>query len=148
MYTQQDHTKVWRLAFCRKFADKYDMSKARFRYSLLIVLLGCALFKPHFSNAQDFQPPRPPPLDPATDFEDMEEDMMEMGDEGFRPPPPPQTGTPAPPPPQDFRPPANGSSFGGPGNAKKIFKIVDGEYWEKGKKRTRGTKVRGQSSPN
>lgn len=93
------------------------------------------------ANAQEFIPPRPPPLDPATDFEDMEEDMMEMGDEGFRPPPPPPPMGSTPPP--EIRPPATGSSFGS-GNMKESklkFQVVD-EFWEKGKKRGRGKKIR------
>ncbi len=39
------------------------------------------MFMSPVTKAQDFIPPRPPPLDPAMDFDDMEEDMMEMGDE-------------------------------------------------------------------
>lgn len=98
----------------------------------------------------DFQPPKPPPLDPATDFEEMEEDMMEMGDEGFRPPPPPPppgAGLPVAPP--ELRPQINGGGGGGSNfganNSKVRFQLVDGEYWEKGKKRTRGKKIRASS---
>ncbi len=123
----------------------------RFRYRLLIVLLGCcALSHSRLVHAQEFQPPRPPPLDPATDFEDMEEDMMEMGDEGYKPPAPPPNGNnvqPPPPPPMDTHQSANGAAFGTAASKNKIFKIVDGEFYEKGKKRTRGVKIRGQSSP-
>jgi len=106
-------------------------------------LIFLSLFLPAVA-AQEFVPPAPPPLDPATDFEDMEEDMMEMGDEGFRPPPPPPPPPPQNtqgPPPPDNRPAATGTAFGNQ-NAKVKFKLVEGEYWEKGKKRTRGKKMR------
>ena len=120
---------------------------ARLRYSILVMLLGCAVTQARLAHAQDFQPPRPPPLDPATDFEDMEEDMMEMGDEGYRPPqpPPPPVNLPPTPPPDTH---ANGAAFGANASKNKVFRVVEGEFYEKGKKRTRGVKVRGHSSPN
>ena len=104
------------------------------------LILLSVLFSVWVASAQEFIPPRPPPLDPATDFEDMEEDMMEMGDEGFRPPPPPPMGSTPPP---EIRPSATGSAFGS-GNSKESklkFQVVD-EFWEKGKKRGRGKKIR------
>lgn len=108
-------------------------------------------------NGYRFQPPRPPPLDGA-DF-DEGEDEVEMDDD-FRPPPPPPPmggvgGTP--PPPSNFPPPAGGGGggdfrpgggFGSTTPDQFRFKIVEGEYWEKGKKRTRGqgTRVTGSST--
>jgi hypothetical protein len=108
--------------------------------SLLLIL---AVFSVGVARAQEFVPPRPPPLDPATDFEDMEEDMMEMGDEGYRPPPPPPPpGGTATMPPPEIRPPVGGNGFtSGMKDVKLKFKLVD-EYWEKGKKRGRGKKIR------
>lgn len=91
-----------------------------------------------------FQPPKPPPLDTATDFDDLEdEEMVEVGDEGFRPPTPPQNNSFQPPPP-DFRPPparANGGR--GSGLSGKVrFELIEGEFYERGKKRGRGQKLR------
>lgn len=110
------------------------------RASILILAM---LFMASAGHAQEFMPPKPPPLDPANDFEEMEEDMMEPGDEGFRPPPPP------PPQPNNMpnannSPPPSSSGGGnfGDSNAKVRFKIVEGEFLEKGKKRTRGKKMR------
>jgi hypothetical protein len=106
-------------------------------------LLLSAVFSLRAASAQEFIPPRPPPLDPATDFEDMEEDMMEMGDEGFRPPPPPPPMGSGSTSPLEIRPAATGSAFGS-GNMKESklkFQVVD-EFWEKGKKRGRGKKIR------
>lgn len=112
-----------------------------------LFLIILAAFSVHAARAQDFVPPRPPPLDPATDFEDMEEDMMEMGDEGFRPPPPPPPPGGAVPPPQ-IRPDTGNPGFGG-GNMKEAklkFQLVD-DFWEKGKKRARGKKIRASGTP-
>jgi hypothetical protein len=131
------------------------MSFAHFSRRLLIVILLAGLTAIRVARAQDFQPPRPPPLDPATDFEDMEEDMMEMGDEGYRPPGPPPAGANnngssnnnygvPPPPPTDH---ASGSAFGHASNANKVFQIVEGEFWEKGKKRSRGVMKRLEAPP-
>lgn len=97
-----------------------------------------------------FQPPRPPPLDPATDFDDMDEDTMEMGDDGMRPPPPPPTppsyGGPTP----EFNPPSIPTNRGGysarSGDGKIHFQVVEGEFLEKGKKRGRGQKLRASGS--
>jgi hypothetical protein len=105
------------------------------------------VFSLRTASAQDFIPPRPPPLDPATDFEDMEEDMMEMGDEGFRPPPPPPPMGSGSPMPSEIRPAPTGSSFGS-GDMKESklkFQVVD-EFWEKGKRRGRGKKIRAAGS--
>ena len=95
-----------------------------------------------------FQPPTPPPLDTATDFEDMDEDSMETGDEGFRPPPLPQNNSFQPPPPSsmpDFRPsmPRGGTSTL---SGKVRFEVVDGHFFETGKKRGRGQKLRATES--
>lgn len=112
------------------------------------------------AQAQDFQPPRPPPMDPNADFDDMDEELMEMGDEGFRPPPPPppagQSGVGGPP---NLGAPGGagfdrfnggtpmggavgGGNFGGGATAPKLkFKIVEGEFWEKGKRRGRADRT-------
>lgn len=126
-----------------------------------IVCLIMICLSAHFALAQDsgsdfrFQPPRPPPLDPATDFDDMDEDMMEMGDEGARPPPPPPIPSTNPGGPSDFNPstsntysPNNrGGGHGSRlGNGKVRFEIVEGEFLEKGKKRGRGDKLRANGS--
>lgn len=98
-------------------------------------------------QAQEFAPPRPPPLDPSMDFEDMEDEMIEIGDEGSRPPTLGNAGSgpatlPAPSPfnSQDSR---SSFGFGSTGflgkDAKVRFYLVD-DYWEKGKKRSRGKK--------
>jgi hypothetical protein len=132
------------------------MSFVRFCHSLSIVILLAGLSAGRIARAQDFQPPRPPPLDPATDFEDMEEDMMEMGDEDYRPPgtnpqgnnngsPNNNYGAPPPPPPPIDH--ASGSAFGNAAHANKVFQIVEGEFWEKGKKRSRGVMKRLQAPP-
>ncbi len=118
---------------------------------LRLLLLIFTVLSVRTALAQDFVPPRPPPLDPATDFEDMEEDMMEMGDEGFRPPPPPPPmGAGAPPVAPQIRPDTGNPAFGGGGgsnmkDSKLKFQLVE-EYWEKGKKRGRGKKIRVQGS--
>lgn len=117
---------------------------------LRFLILILTAFSCRMAHAQQFIPPRPPPLDPATDFEDMEEDMMEMGDEGLRPPPPPPpigAGSTAPPP--QIRPdPGPGMKGGGGDNMKDSklkFQLVD-DYWERGKKRIRGKKTHVQGS--
>jgi hypothetical protein len=100
------------------------------------------------AGSSRFQPPRPPALDNDA-FDD--DDELDLGDDvggGYRPPPPP-----APPG------GAAGAAPGSPGDsgrptqpplytqstftsAKKFqFKIVEGEYWEKGKKRQRGAEI-------
>lgn len=112
---------------------------------ILILVAGAPLR----SQETNFQPPRPPPIDPGADFDDMEEDLMEMGDEGFRPPPPPPPpagsagGSPGSPPNVGFdrghsAGAVGGGNFGSTPSAKLKFKVVEGEFWEKGKKRPRG----------
>lgn len=126
------------------------MSFARLFSSLVLLAVlsgGLAV------RAQDFQPPRPPPLDPATDFEDMEEDMMELGDEGYRPPGVPpgpggnhgpgagSVGAPPPPPAYDT---ASGSAFGSSGaksSKNNPFQIVPGEFYDPKVKKKRGRGV-------
>src|SRR5262245_4466292 len=96
-------------------------------------------------DAYKFAPPPPPPLD---DYEEMDDECFDT-DEAFRPPPPPvppggaptQNSAP-PPPPADLR--SNESYVSAPGKFR--FRVVDGEYWEKGKKRTRGRQMIGRSS--
>ena len=104
------------------------------------------------ANAYKFQPPPPPPLDGLNDYDELDDDGFENGDEGFRPPPPPlppgaQGGAPTPPPPPpptDLR--NSNSDISQPGKFR--FKIVDGEYWEKGQKRSRGRQMYGRSTGN
>lgn len=91
-----------------------------------------------------FTPPRPPPLDSEED--DDEDEDFEMGDEGHAGVPPNANGMPGMPPPGLPPPVADGGSgfVGGSGGSaggstgKLKFKIVEGEFWEKGKKRQRG----------
>jgi hypothetical protein len=91
---------------------------------------------PRRGVAQD-RGPRPPPLDGA-DFDDTTEDEFEMGDQPNRmnPPPPPPPPAAAPPPVNDFRP-STPLNSGEPG--KLHFKVVEGQFWEKGKRRGRAT---------
>lgn len=115
---------------------------------LRLALVLSAMVLP--AAAQEFQPPRPPPMEPNVDFDDMDEELIEMGDEGFRPPPPPpppgQSGAGGPP---NLGAPGGSAPIGGPvggGNfgaqtAKLKFKIVEGEFWEKGKKRGRADRT-------
>ena len=109
----------------------------------LILFLGLGLTGREL-RAEDmsrFQPPRPPPLD-SDAFDPDEDDAMELGEEGFRPPPPPPppggaaTGGGFNPPPSSVAP----MNLNGPiTSAKKFrFKLVEGEFYEKGKKRSRG----------
>lgn len=130
-------------------------------FRALILSMALATVTAFPAQAQDFQPPRPPPLDPNADFDDMDEELMEMGDEGFRPPPPPppagQSGVGGPP---NLGAPGGGAgfdrfnggtpmggamgggNFGGGATAPKLkFKIVEGEFWEKGKKRGRADRT-------
>jgi hypothetical protein len=126
----------------------------RGHFLISILLLGG--LRAHAQEAPPaFQPPRPPPIEPGADFDDMEDDLMEMGDDGFRPPPPPpppgsasSAGTQTVQPTPGFDrsnmggAPTGGGNFGGnSGQAKLKFKIVEGEYWEKGKKRSRGNRA-------
>ena len=106
------------------------------------------LFASQVLYAQDtpFRPPVGAPAmgDPSVDFDDMDEDLIEMGDDGFRPPPPPPptSGVGSFTPPVPDRPSSSGGeTFGAPGVAPKVkFKIVENEFWEKGKKSARGRK--------
>lgn len=105
------------------------------------------------ADAYKFQPPPPPPLDGGIDYDELDDDGFENGDDGFRPPPPPlppgtQVGgppPPPPPPPQDIRN-QNAAYVSQPGKFR--FRVVDGEYWEKGKKRSRGRQMYGRSTGN
>ncbi len=91
----------------------------------------------------------PPPMEPP-EYDEIEDE--ELGDENFSPPPPPPTppgaGTPTqqimpqqqqPPPPPP--PPRDNPAFGSSKSGKLRFKIVEGEFYTKGKKRGRGQKV-------
>lgn len=104
------------------------------------------------ADAYKFAPPPPPALE---DYDELDDDGFENGEDSFRPPPPPIPGqqvggptpgfggsAPPPPPPPDFR--NTGSYISQPGKFR--FKIVDGEYWEKGKKRSRGRQLMGRSA--
>src|SRR5688500_18580910 len=83
--------------------------------SIYLVLISAVA---PLAGAQDahpykFQPPPPPPLDGANDYDELDDDGFENGDDGFRPPPPPplppgtQVGAPPAPPP----PPAPATDF-------------------------------------
>lgn len=122
----------------------------RMALALAILLLTAPAFAQKRATAQEgdaykFAPPPPPPLD---DYEEMDDDGFDT-DEAFRPPPPPppggapaQNAAPPPPPANDFR---NSESYvSAPGKFR--FRVVDGEYWEKGKKRSRGRQMIGRSS--
>lgn len=103
---------------------------------------------------EEFAPPPPPPLE--SELDDFDDDIPEMeGDVGFAPPTPPPpappggnpspiqgstAGVPGPPPaqPMDFR--TSNNAFIGRGKFR--FEIVDGEFYEKGKKRGRGKKIK------
>jgi hypothetical protein len=88
------------------------------------------------SPAQDaprFQPPHPP----EQEFEDPSDDDFDVGDQPNRPPPPPpggQTPVPATPPVTDFKPPTTPAKTE---PTKVRFQIVDGAFYEKGKRRGR-----------
>ncbi|MGZ3723348.1 MAG: hypothetical protein ACXVA9_10480 [Bdellovibrionales bacterium] len=106
-----------------------------------VLLAGLLILSPRIW-AQDpprFQPPRPPPMD--QDFEDPAEDELENGDAPNRAVVPPATvGSPQPaaPPVTDFRPAQPVPSAADQSKVK--FKVVDGEFYEKGKKRGRTSK--------
>ena len=129
-----------------------------------IYLICLALSLGHFGRAwaddsSKFAPPRPPSLDgdmfDDDDDLDFPPDFPGMGNPHGAPP-----GTSHPVPPPGGASPFNGgyapSTNEGPTawsqsvttSAKKFrFKIVEGEYWEKGKKRGRGTQTHVQSTP-
>lgn len=105
------------------------------------------------ADAYKFAPPPPPALE---DYDEFDDEGFDTEDDGFRPPPPPIPGSPAggptpgfaqpaapPAPPPDFRN-TNSAYISAPGKFR--FKIVEGEFWEKGKKRTRGQQIMGRSS--
>src|SRR5665213_1393128 len=104
-----------------------------FRTTVLILLCFSRV-----AWAQDpprFSPPKPPPLD--QDFDDPNDE--EEGDSPTRAgvPAPPSgtsssTAAPTPPPSTDFH-----SAAAAPDANKVKFKVVEGEYYEKGKKRGR-----------
>ena len=82
---------------------------------------------------------------PNPDFEDATEEDLENGRANGQPPgQPPSAGT-VPPSANDFKQtsPANGKVD----NSKMHFKVVDGEYWEKGKRRPRRSDNPKQNSP-
>ncbi len=100
-----------------------------------------------------FAPPPPPPLEPP-EYDELEDEEF---DDGFRPPPPPaiapvppggMNNVPPPPqqpppsPPPDFR---SNNSYMNASPGKFRFQVVDGEYYQKGKKRGRGKRLVGQS---
>ena len=110
----------------------------------MFFVIACAMIHLSLSArawAQDpprFQPPRPPPMD--QDFEDPAEDELENSDAPSRAQaiPPPSTGVPISPPPPvtEFRPqqpPPTGTID----SAKLKFKVVEGQFYEKGQKRGR-----------
>jgi hypothetical protein len=113
--------------------------------SVLWLFLGAFSFS---LAAQEFAPPPPPPLD---EYEEFDGDGFE--DETFSPPSPPplppgnqdNAAAAPPPPPPDYRS-SNSAYISQPGKFR--FKIVEGEFWEKGKKRSRGKQMYGRSSGN
>ena len=123
---------------------------------VLLCLILITRFSAFAQPEMKFQPPPPPPLD---DYEELDDDGYEAGDDGFRPPPPPPLPPGAtnpganggsnmpnpPPPPPDFRA-SNAAYVSAPGKFR--FRLVDGEFWEKGKKRSRGRQMIGRSSGN
>lgn len=129
---------------------------------LTLILIACAFRTGHVA-AQDggyrFAPPPPPPLDGA-DFDDDEE--IDSQDYPVPPPPPggSAAGLPPPGPGDSYTPPMGNAGFsGGGGSARSFgdltttpqkfrFQIVDGEYFEKGKKRGRGQSTRVSGSPS
>lgn len=135
------------------------------RFVLIALLFLSVAYRGHAqeADAYKFQPPPPPPLSDTPDFDELDDDGFEADDEGFRPPPPPplppipggvsnepispsqtRPGTPPPPPPvPDFRT-NNAAYISTPGKFR--FRVVEGEYWEKGKKRSRGRQMLGRSS--
>jgi hypothetical protein len=135
------------------FSDK-ETSVMRLIFRLLLALgQFSAVAQDTGSGDSHFQPPPPPSFNPATDFDDMDEDMMEMGDDGnFRAPPPPipQPGGTAPDLNSSFSDSGgDGGGIGGRsslGQDKVRFETVPGEYFEPRKKRSRGRKLRAKSS--
>lgn len=118
------------------------MTSRKYRYPALALLTLTLFLGLSLSGwAQEdvkFAPPRPPPMDPEEEFEELEEEAMEMGDGSYRPPPPPP---PSSPPPQNIQPRGRGSqAFGQSGSGKLKFHVVEDEFYEKGKKRGRGKK--------
>ena len=124
---------------------------------LAIALMGLPIILsgPSKTHAQEppgarFQPPPPPPMDMGDDLEDDEIEELE-GDMPIRPQMP-NLGMPGQPPPSGGeRPPPPAPSFRGtPTSFTKIgtnangirFQIVDGEFYQKGKRRGRVTDLR------
>lgn len=122
-------------------------------------ILWLILFFARFAFAQEtdapggfhFQPPRPPPMDSNVEMDEPDdEEPMEIGDEPLRPGQlPPAPGALGAPP--EFRPPGTAApvNFGGSGgygasasnsDGKIRFQVVEGEFWQKGKKRERGNR--------
>ena len=98
----------------------------------------------------------PPPMDQG-DFDDAGDDDFDLGDQPNRinqiPPASTQTTQnqppPPPPPTYEFHGPSNFES--GDKEGKLHFKIVEGQFWEKGKRRGRATDAKqmsGDSSKN
>lgn len=126
------------------------MMKVHSRTVLAICLIALSPIRGlRQAHAQDnsnfrFQPPSPPPLD-GENFDD-DEDAIDM-DENFRPPPPPlpnanENSDQYPSGSADNRPQPYTNPSGPTTSAKKFhFKVVDGDYWEKGKKRIRGAQT-------
>jgi hypothetical protein len=86
-------------------------------------------------------PPQPPGFDPSQEFEELDDDSLDMSNDpgAFRPPnfngtPPPASTQNTPPPDTS---PSDHTAFGQT-TGKVRFQVVEGEFYEKGKKRTRG----------
>lgn len=103
------------------------------------------LLTAHLAHAQvpPPPPPQPPGFDPSQEFEEIDDDSLEMNNDpgAYRPPnfngvPPPPAATQNTPPPQDTSP-SDHTAFGQT-TGKVKFQLVEGEFYEKGKKRSRG----------
>jgi hypothetical protein len=116
-----------------------------------------------------FQPPTPPTFD-GPDYDDGMDDTPDAPPDDpadYAPPPfsgnapPPPNGNdqrPNVPPPSNFsggnhnnrfsppRPSYGGNGFSQMSEGKLHFKVIDGQYWQKGKKRERGKQIRADQS--
>jgi len=126
------------------------MAKSRLKIPILILLLlgGAAFAQAQGADSPErFQPPPPPPMEMGDDLEDDEIEELE-GDMPMRPQMPvmgmpslPSNNTPPPPPPPNagFRgQPTSFTKIGDNANAIR-FQVLEGEFFQKGKRRGRAT---------